>query len=67
MLNYDRLLLLSRRERAESKRVYFEPLKFPIQIWVRIIGSKRVQIPMQVYDPIIQLVFRPFSHLELLT
>ena len=66
MLNYDRLLLLSRRERAESKRVYF-PLKFPVQIWVRIIGSKRVQIPMQVYDPIIQLVFRPFSHLELLT
>ena len=52
MLNYDRL-------RAESKRVYF-PLKFPVQIWVRIIGSKTVKILMQVYDPIIQLVFRPF-------
>ena len=33
---------------------------FRVQLLGRIIGSKTVQILMQVYDPIIQLVFRPF-------
>ena len=49
---------------TQLKRNGYVPLKFPVQISVRIIGPKTVQILMQVYDPIDFLVFRPFSRLE---